>query len=233
MQTPCLNFVSKETWDTEYRVVRAIPSSSRDEPAKALVLFADLLRLSNLQVLDLGAGNGRNAVYLAERGCRVTATDFSDEAVAAARRRVSEKALQDLVTVRQTDVTADLCFPAAHFDLVLDAYTSCHILDDQVLHDFWRSIEPLVKLTGHVLSISFSTEDTYYSRFRSGAEKIVTDTTNGVTKRLYDEPELKALLSSFFAVKYFCKFEFGDVVHGTEYRRAVFIAVLQRNRRPV
>jgi SAM-dependent methyltransferase len=43
------------------------------------------------RALDVGCGSGRDAVYLANRGWRVTAVDFSGEALAAAKRRGAEE----------------------------------------------------------------------------------------------------------------------------------------------
>src|SRR5260370_25874066 len=80
-------FVSRDVGNREYASIKAIPSSTREQPAKALVLFADLLGFSNgARVLDAGCGNGRNSVFLAQRGCRVTAVDFSEEAVNETKR---------------------------------------------------------------------------------------------------------------------------------------------------
>jgi cyclopropane fatty-acyl-phospholipid synthase-like methyltransferase len=45
-------------------------------------------------VLELGAGEGRNAVYLAERGFRVTALDFSSEGVAKTRALARERGVE-------------------------------------------------------------------------------------------------------------------------------------------
>lgn len=38
-------------------------------------------------VLELGCGNGRNALFLTELGCRVDAVDFSQEAISWASER--------------------------------------------------------------------------------------------------------------------------------------------------
>ena len=43
------------------------------------------------RALDVGCGSGRDAVFLAKRGWRVTAVDVVDDALAAARRRAAEE----------------------------------------------------------------------------------------------------------------------------------------------
>lgn len=72
--------------------------------------------------LDLGAGEGRNALWLAERGWQVTAVDFSQVAVDRARRLADER-LGNLSS-RLTTVTADLTHYEAEpvHDLVLMVY---------------------------------------------------------------------------------------------------------------
>jgi SAM-dependent methyltransferase len=70
------------------------------------------------RALDLACGNGRHALWLAERGWHVTAVDFSTEALRQARERASEVHLVEWVE-------ADLAAyepPADAFDLVLVAY---------------------------------------------------------------------------------------------------------------
>ena len=71
------------------------------------------------RALDLAAGEGRNAVWLAEQGWRVTAVDFSDVAVQKGRRLAERRQVQvDWVIA---DVTryepASACY-----DLVLVSY---------------------------------------------------------------------------------------------------------------
>jgi SAM-dependent methyltransferase len=43
------------------------------------------------RALDVGCGSGRDAVHLAKRGWRVTAVEFVDKALAAARQRAAEE----------------------------------------------------------------------------------------------------------------------------------------------
>ena len=69
--------------------------------------------------LDLGAGEGRNAVWLAARGWAVTAVDFSAVGLGKGRELAAHHG------VEVTWVTADLGHwtpPAGAFDLVLVAY---------------------------------------------------------------------------------------------------------------
>ena len=49
------------------------------------------------RALDLGAGEGRTTVWLAERGWRVTAVDFSDVGLERGRRRVDALGVPDAV----------------------------------------------------------------------------------------------------------------------------------------
>jgi SAM-dependent methyltransferase len=82
-----------EIWDREYRQIRSIPSSTRRVPSKALLLLEQLLDLNKARiVLDAGCGNGRNAVYLAAKGCNVVAVDFSSAALATVKADASRRA---------------------------------------------------------------------------------------------------------------------------------------------
>jgi SAM-dependent methyltransferase len=70
------------------------------------------------RALDLGAGEGRTALWLAQRGWDVTAVDFSDVALDRGRRRVEEAGATGTVDWICADLTT-LDPPAGPFDLVL------------------------------------------------------------------------------------------------------------------
>jgi SAM-dependent methyltransferase len=83
---------------------------------------AELADLPPGRALDLAAGEGRNTVWLAERGWRVTAVDFSRVGLEKGRKLGTARGVND----RQVDwIVADLRdYEPEHgaFDLVLIAY---------------------------------------------------------------------------------------------------------------
>lgn len=73
------------------------------------------------KALDLGAGDGRHAVWLAERGWQVEAVDFSIRGLEIGERRAEAKRVQDRITWTVADVTG-LCSAPGSTDLILIAY---------------------------------------------------------------------------------------------------------------
>ncbi len=89
-------------------------------------LVAEVASLAPGTALDLGCGEGRNAVWLAEQGWQVTAVDFSGVAIAKGSEMAAVRG------VEATWVTEDLNLyeaPERAFDLVVCFYI--HIPVDQ------------------------------------------------------------------------------------------------------
>ena len=72
---------SRERWDKRWAGERAHAST---EPSAFLV--GEVAALPVGRALDVACGAGRNAVWLARRGWQVTAVDFSEVALRAARQ---------------------------------------------------------------------------------------------------------------------------------------------------
>lgn len=80
-------------------------------------------------VLDLGCGEGRDAVYFAEQGWIVTAVDIAPSGIAKARRLARER---DVVLCAAQCADLRDCPPSSDFDLVF-AGCSLSILGDGAL----------------------------------------------------------------------------------------------------
>jgi SAM-dependent methyltransferase len=76
------------------------------------------------RVLELGCGHGRNAVYLASRGCQVDAVDFSAQAIDWARERAQSAGAT--VAFQHCSIF-DATVPAGGYDLVYDAGCFHHL----------------------------------------------------------------------------------------------------------
>jgi SAM-dependent methyltransferase len=82
-------------------------------------LVEQVADLSPGRALDLGAGEGRNAIWLAEQGWRVTAVDFAEAGLAKARELAEQRGVSlDLVHADLTEYHPE----AGAFDLVALLY---------------------------------------------------------------------------------------------------------------
>jgi SAM-dependent methyltransferase len=105
---------AREDWNARYAAKGLLWSA---EPNR--LFAAELADLMPGRALDLACGEGRNAVWLAERGWRVTAVDFSEVAIAkAAELAASRNVHVDWVLADVVDHEPE----ARAFDLVVVLY---------------------------------------------------------------------------------------------------------------
>jgi 2-polyprenyl-3-methyl-5-hydroxy-6-metoxy-1,4-benzoquinol methylase len=81
--------MDSEKWNRRYLEKDLLWSA---EPNRFLV--DEVANLPPGRALDLGAGEGRNAIWLAERGWRVTAVEFADAAVERGRCIAAERGVE-------------------------------------------------------------------------------------------------------------------------------------------
>ncbi|WP_017596652.1 class I SAM-dependent methyltransferase [Nocardiopsis potens] len=106
--------MDSDAWDERYRAAELVWGAA---PNRFVVEQTE--DLAPGRALDVAAGEGRNAVWLAEQGWRVRATDFSPVAVERGRRLAAERGAEvewDVADAR-TDAPE-----AGGYDLVLLAY---------------------------------------------------------------------------------------------------------------
>ncbi|MFD0271001.1 class I SAM-dependent methyltransferase [Streptomyces sp. NPDC127106] len=101
----------QEFWDSRYRESDRIWSGN---PNTALV--REVADLAPGRALDLGCGEGADAVWLARRGWQVTGTDISEVALERAAAHAAEAGVADRVDLQRHDLAES--FPSGEFDLV-------------------------------------------------------------------------------------------------------------------
>jgi SAM-dependent methyltransferase len=112
-------------WDRKWRDERPEPHADASG-----FLAAEVEGMPPGRALDLACGTGRNAVWLAEFGWRVTGVDFSEVALGKARRLARHRAVEVewvLADVREWSP------PAEAFDLVLVLYLQLPVEERRVV----------------------------------------------------------------------------------------------------
>jgi SAM-dependent methyltransferase len=113
-------------WDDRYSTSELIWTGRANQ-----FVEANLADLDPGTAIDLGAGEGRNAVWLAARGWSVTAVDFSQVGLDKAERLAAEHRVE--ITTVSADATT--WQPAAPVDLVVVSYLQLPSAQQRVVLD--------------------------------------------------------------------------------------------------
>lgn len=111
------------TWEAHYSAKPQVWSGRVNAQLSAIAPT-----LGGTHALDLGCGEGADAIWLAEHGWTVVATDVSGTALARARVAAEARGVADRIDFVQHDLTGS--FPEGSFDLV-----SAHFLHSTIEMD--------------------------------------------------------------------------------------------------
>ena len=101
-----MELTEQEQWDERYRENQLPWDTGR--PSTELVKLIRFGKVPVGKALELGCGRGTNALYLAEQGFDVTATDISPTAIREAERRAAQKGLKADFRVANLTTRPDL-----------------------------------------------------------------------------------------------------------------------------
>ena len=117
------------------------------EPAPFL---DELLELADaapaaLKVLDIGCGEGKDAVYMAQRGCSVTAFDITESGIRKTKRLAESRGVPiRAFTADINEFTVD-----DTFDIVYSTGTIQYLFDDRI-EPFFEQVRNMVNVGGYV-----------------------------------------------------------------------------------
>lgn len=127
----------------------------------------DLFRQQDvITVLELGCGQGRDTLWFAEQGLRVTALDYSEQAVTEMTAEARTKGLEDRVVGTLHDVRQPLPYLDASFDACYSHMLLCMELTEAEIAFVLREMHRVLKPGGFALYSVRSDHDKHY---RAGA----------------------------------------------------------------
>jgi len=128
-----------------------------NKPDENLVHYFEKEMIFPSKVLELGCGAGRNAIYLAKKGCSVVGVDLSENALEWAKKRISEEDVNvELVCAN----IFDLDFQQESFDFIYDSGCFHHIAPHRRV-SYIEIINRLLKQDGYFALCSFEENGTY------------------------------------------------------------------------
>ena len=121
------------------------------------VLAAEAADLAPGRAVDLGCGEGGDAIWLAERGWQVTGIDFSETGLARAAAHAAERGVADRIEWRRSDLRS-WTPEGEQWDLVTSHFL--HLLDDGML-EATRQMARAVAPGGTLLVVGHHADDAH------------------------------------------------------------------------
>ncbi|POX42048.1 class I SAM-dependent methyltransferase [Streptomyces sp. Ru72] len=124
--------IQRRHWEDTYR---AHPGMYGEAPSAPAVHAARAFRSAGaVDVLELGAGHGRDALYFAREGFTVRAADFSSVALAQLREAARAQGVEHRTGTVLHDVREPLPLPDASVDAVFAHMLLCMDLSTEEIH---------------------------------------------------------------------------------------------------
>lgn len=128
------------------------------------------------RALDLGCGEGADAIWLAEQGWTVVAVDVSTTALSRARAAAEERGMSARIDFQQHDLDSD--FPSGEFDLVSAQFLHSLVDMDRVaiLRRAAAAVAPggSLLIVGHAAAPPWASADMHHHEFPT-ADSVLAD----------------------------------------------------------
>ncbi|MEH6373768.1 class I SAM-dependent methyltransferase [Streptomyces sp. KLMMK] len=147
-------------WQDTYT---AHPGMYGEQPSAPAIYAADAFRAAGAKnVLELGAGHGRDALYFAREGFTVRAIDFSATALEQLRQAAREQGIGERLTTTVHDVRDPLPLEDASVDAVFAHMLLCMALSTEEIHALVDGIRRVLRPDGVLVYTVRHTGDAHY-----------------------------------------------------------------------
>ena len=178
-----------EFWDTFYKDKERDVPFFCDRPDEHLVKYFKIIQPSN--VLEIGCGNGRNAIYLAQKGCTVTAVDLSQQAIEWAREQAD---VQNVNIKFICENIFNLKLESQKFDYIYDSGCFHHLSPHRRV-SYIQFINKYLKTNGYFSISAFKENGKYGGSAFSDKQYYMDRSLHGGLG--YSKEKLQILFSGF------------------------------------
>ena len=226
---------TQNAWEREYRNKNFM---SGTRPQKSFLRFVKKLKkdlkqdenydsvlpFKNLHVLDLGSGEGKNALYLAERSALVTGIEFSKTAIQNASRHKN-------ITYINASFAEKLPFDDKQFDIALDI-TSSNALTAREREHFLNELSRVLKDSGQLFLRTLCKDGDKNAKmllksnpYKNEKDMYIMPTT-GLVERVFAEQDIRALYAPHFTITHLEKETHYTTIADTKFKRNFWVAYL-------
>jgi ubiquinone/menaquinone biosynthesis C-methylase UbiE len=181
----------KKLWQTKWS-----DKTSQLPPNNFAVRAYKLIKPKHKTLLDLGCGTGRDSLYFAHKGLKVTAADWSQSGLDQLQKLAKKRKVANLEVIQQ-DISK-LTFKPNSFDVIY-AHLSLHYFDDKTTKEIFGKLHGVLKKDGLLFVKCKSTDDMLYGQGLK-IEKNMYERKNHV-RHFFDKDYMTALLAKFQIIK--------------------------------
>ena len=141
------------------------PERYGDDPSAPAVAAAECFDAGRVrEVLELGAGQGRDTIFFARRGFEVCALDFAEAGIRAIREKAAASGVTDRVRAVAHDVREPLPFPDDCFDACYSHMLFCMALTERELRRLSAEVWRVLRANGFNVYTVRTTADPDYGK---------------------------------------------------------------------
>jgi len=166
------------------------------EPSYSAKKALDLFKKNNItNIIELGAGLGRDTIFFAQNGIYVHAIDYSLSATNIIKKRSKENNLDDLIKVENYDIRKKLNCDNENFQACYSHMLFCMALTNQDLKDLNQEIFRVLKKDGFNIYTVRNHSDGDFKKGTHRGEDMYE--MNGFIVHYFSENKIKSLLNGF------------------------------------
>jgi len=226
----------QSAWEKEYQ--KPLLVTKKEGPQNFIVQFMKYLKkekhlpMSDLRILDLGCGTGRNSNYLAERGNFVFGLDLAANALKLASERAEKAELSEQTKYIRQSIGAKLPFEDNSFDLILDITASNSIKSSErevYLKESSRVLKPSGFMILRTLCKDGDQNAQNLLKSNPGGELDTYFLKDlGIMERVFSEMDLKNLYGRYFNFDKLVKDVGYPQIKGVTYKRKYWLAIITK-----